>query len=357
MKTNIDELKNEMRTFVESMTKLNDGAKTEKRTLTEDENTEYEEMRTKVENLKGEIKRNEELISLNSIVEGKEFIEAERTEQPSVIEEFRAFATGEKKEFRADFTAAGNTDLTEQTIGPVSTIASTSKNFLLNVLNVPFYTDRTGNFKLPYSDDSLASMPAEGEDASTFVYVKGQNELAPKRFTATYTLSLDSMVNISDNTIKDILTKLEDSLFNKVEKYYYEQFVIDASGRAATVDASAHWNTILSLEEVADGTVFISSKPVRTILKGVKKDAGSGEFVWDGNEVDSNPAFGRRYMAAGQLLHFDPQATALAQFGTPRIIKDELTKAGQAEVVYTAIGYFDAGIANPYGVTYVEGLS
>jgi hypothetical protein len=315
------------------------------------------ELRTAFYSFNEEIDLMEENERIQAKAVGKEFDKEERsTMGANLIEEFRSFLSSSDKEFRANFTSTTDTDLVEKGIAPVNTKKSTSKDFLLNELGVTFYTDKKGNFVLPYSDDSLASMPSEGADASTFSYTFGQTTLAPKRFSTTYTVSLESTENVGDSTILDIITKLDESLWNKVEDYYYDQFVVDASGRA--IDTSTnHWANALELEEKADGLVYIAPKTLKSTLKAARIDSGSGRLVWEGNEMNGYPAYGRRYANTGQVLFFDPAATAISQFGPVKIIKDEVTSAKKGEIIFTATGLFDCGIANPYLVSFAEGLA
>lgn len=130
---------------------------------------------------------------------------------------------------------------------------------------------------------------------------------------------------------------------------------IGTNGGAAT------WAKILELEStIADANAeygnlaYLTTAPLRGNLKNVKKDAGSGEFVWANNEMNGYRAFIStvlpKTLTKGSSSDCHPIIFAnwnelyIAQWDGLDIVVDPYTNAKKAQLIITVNGWYDVAL-------------
>lgn len=307
------------------------------------ENATYALQNTPTNIVEGEVKSATNLDGLRKLIKG----EAKACELPDL------------KLKAADLNSTTDANLTPHSVAKGADLVSDSAGFLLSTLGIEFVPNAVGQVKRYYNNVNAASMPGEGEDASVASFTRGSIVLTPQPFSHDYTISDEGQASFGDDVVADVLNKLVDGLWKKVEAHYWDQFVVDASGRGIALgDPSTHFQNALNLEAAADGRVFVAPKTLSKYIKGSRVDNGSGRLVWEnGKMLSEYPAYSREYANTGELIFFDPKATTIAQFGPVKIIKDEVSRASKREITFTATVLADAGVNNPYLVAFSEGTT
>ena len=97
-----------------------------------------------------------------------------------------------------------------------------------------------------------------------------------------------------------------------------------------------------TLEEanVGGNMKYIVSPAVKAALKTTSKDAGSGRFIMDGNEIDGVPALCTSACKGIVLGNFADYI--IAQFGAIDLTIDPYTQAANGKVRLVVNAYFDA---------------
>lgn len=96
-----------------------------------------------------------------------------------------------------------------------------------------------------------------------------------------------------------------------------------------------------------DGAVYMTTWAVAGNLKGEKKDAGSGEFVWENNQVNGYPAVATSQIELDRNLFGSFSQVLLGMWGVLDINIDVATKAKSGGIVLRAFQDIDVGVRHP----------
>ena len=135
------------------------------------------------------------------------------------------------------------------------------------------------------------------------------------------------------------------------------QGVINTTGvntTAISTDTAPTFVEMVSFEsEVATdnallGTLaYLTTPTIRGVLKTTKKDAGSGEFVWTGNDVNGYAAAVSSQVPTSKIIFGNWSDLLIGFWGTIDVKVDEATKAASGGLVLRAFVDADTGVRRP----------
>lgn len=246
---------------------------------------------------------------------------------------------------------------------------------VLEMMGATMWTGLTSNVDL-IRQDGAASATWEGENddnANTDPTVENV-PLRPKRLGAqtivgkqlmfqTKSISVENWIRNNLNTAQGVA--IETAALNGSGVSPIPEGLLNISGIgdvAIGINGGAPtWDTILSLEsDVADanaeyGTLaYLTTAIMRGKLKGVKKDAGSGEFVWDKNEMNGYRAFISTVLPktlvkgtssdCHPIIYGNWAELYIAQWDGLDIVVDPYTLAKKAQIAITVNGWYDVNL-------------
>lgn len=270
-------------------------------------------------------------------------------------------------------TAATAGDLVETQIGLV--VEYLYPKTVLREMGATFWNNLTSNVDI-IRQDGAASATWEGENddnANTDPTVESV-PLRPKRLGAqtifgkqlafqTRSLSVENWVRNNLNMAQGV--GLETALLNGSGTAPIPEGLLNIAGigdvAIGTNGGAPTWQHILDLEtEIADnnaefGTLaYLTTAIMRGKLKGTKKDAGSGEFVWANNEMNGYRAFVStllpKTLTKGTSSDCHPiifgnfAEMYVGQWDGLDIVVDPYTLAKKAQIAVTINGWYDVNL-------------
>ena len=131
--------------------------------------------------------------------------------------------------------------------------------------------------------------------------------------------------------------------------------ILRTDGVNTSSTATVDWTKIVALETaLADanglsGSInFIGTNAIRGTLKTTKKDAGSGIFIWENNEVNGFSAWATTQMPAANIIMGDLSTVVLGEWGVLEIKTiDQGVNYKKGEVELLAFVSVDTAVRQP----------
>ncbi len=396
----LNDLKQERARLLEALNAMTELAETEKRSFTEEEQTQFDKDYAKVQEMDTEIEQLEKQLEIqkrmarNNVKTPEQKLEenfdlfkaistranggnlsgAEAEMHQEGVDEWTRSSGGVKPKPGAivlpssDFSKRAEIGTTDGA-PPIKTTGSDLLSVvptpnIMNTLGVTFYEGLTGNFPLPRMGQLTASFVGEKApvgDAGTNLQ---KNTLTPRRIGATDAFTIELLSQTNPKVQQRIWQEFIDAIFRGVQIDLFDKIAAGAkilSGHeisAATLGAVT-WQHILNLEaaieEQFSGMAYVMSRAQKAKLKAQDKGTDTGKFVWEGKEVNAFPAFATAALAAsngGQananfdLIYGYFPGAAVGRWGGVEVIVDPYSSKNEGEIEITANGLFDTDIHN-----------
>ena len=362
-------------------TRLNDIISTgeaEKRELTDVETNEMAELRTQIDTLEAEINAIEEenrniekennkevkkeirkmnLIKLiNTVVEGRQFDEADATAMAEARAEMAksGISTRGQIAYRT-ITATGDTQGKEVVPEDKWNLeVAVRNNLVATKMGADFVGGLVGDVSLPKYAGSQVRWKGETETAEDGQGAFSEIMLSPKRLTATLDVSKQFLLQTSEDAEAILIRDLAAAVAEKLDTTIFGEGGGDANtpeGLFAGVEATKGigeitYNDVLNLElgvEEKNGHnyMFIVNPKVKFALKGTQMANGLN-MVFAGDEIDGYKAISSNSVADKGMICMDPRELVIGQWGSYDITVDPYTRAADGQVRLVINCYFDA---------------
>jgi len=375
----VHELKQKRATAIKGMQKLAELQSTEKRSLTEDENSEYEAFRSEIADLDSMIERAIELEELARSLEGQNF----DPPKPNAVESFNIAdamrmandgnITGIAEKMRQEASDQGiqitnnNTLLIPEEYMRMNTIdgaAITHKDVATDldiIVPTPIYSilgckvlrGLNGNLGLPTQIHNVATFPGESTTVITNPNKPTQVEIKPQRIGLTETFSKELLASGNSRLFSAIISDMVEGIDSGISKKVITMAVDDAGNSipAATVlDAE----TLTKLEETveANGGQFVMT---RALFGGLKhkaiNDSSGGRTILNGKfesgeTYDGYKAMGSSWVPDKGIVFGDFSHATIGFWDGIEIIVNPYSKAKTGEIEITVNRLADAVLRN-----------
>jgi len=359
------------------------GAEKEVRKMNEVENTEFESITKQLVEKDEEIRKIEEdnKRNLNKVTKQtnktmKEFSLLKAIDDVAnnrqLDEQAQEIITAGKAEFRfAGQTSQGQIVLPMETRGTISaTVATAGQEIVaedkLGILEplraslvmvqagATYLTGLTGNVSIPaYSGSNVlwAGETASAVDgAGTFTEIN----LAPKRITATISISKQFLIQDSLSAEAMLKKDIVTAIANKLEATVLGSITGSTTQPAGLFDgvvadlATVTYSEIVALEtalesaNVRGNKVFIVSPSTKGQLKTTLKSAGVAGYLMEGNDINGYNTLSTSAVPAKGLVFGCFEDYVIAQWGGIDLTVDPYSQAADGKVKLVINAYFDA---------------
>lgn len=218
-------------------------------------------------------------------------------------------------------------------------------------------TGLTGDVSIPTYTGSSAKWEGETVDDTTDAAgTMGEVKFSPKRLTATLAISKQFLIQDSAKAEEMLRNDIVNAITDKLQK----SILGDGDGTTGvkglfsgvSIDTAAiKFADIVNLEATVEGNniaegKYIVSPSAKATLRTTSKDAGSGQFIMNGGEIEGKQVLSTNavHATAGNkgVVYGDLKEYVVAQWGAIDLTVDpySLASAGQIKLVVNA--YFDA---------------
>jgi len=355
---NLNDLLIQRTETIERMQTIIDGASEAKRSLSDEEKTQWESMNSEVTRMASEIEtiqKQEELTrsllntttteelkpNNNQTKKSMKTLEAvralaSRKELPAeVVELQRSLADGIATDgimIERAHTYANGTGSIPSSVEGLNVIGNKS---IIDQLGATMYTGLSGEIKkLPFMDSVVGAAKAEGAAFDSDATTKSSVTLEPQRVGVSFVVSKEALATYNESTWNGILQNYMDAADRKLTGMVYDKVLAGATAVAAATTVTKANMDLLEKTVDADGS-YLMSRTQFFAGKDVKVDAGSGKFLF--NKVSNE--YGVNY--EGTPIHYSNLFAAPAT-------EDYIVFGHMPNV---AIGIWGQGyeiIANPY---------
>ena len=212
-------------------------------------------------------------------------------------------------------------------------------------------TGLVGNVSIPVYSGSNVGWAGEIEAATDGAGTFSEVTLEPKRLTAYIDISKQFLIQDSVSAeallradiVRAITQKLEATILGDgAGNTKTPKGIFNGAANLAAVDYKNIVALMQTLEEanVSGNVKYIVSPAVKAALKTTSKDAGSGRFLMEGNEIDGIQALCTSACKGIVLGNFADYI--IAQFGAIDLTVDPYTQAANGKVRLVVNAYFDA---------------
>lgn len=277
-----------------------------------------------------------------------------------------------KAEFRfAGQTSQGQIVLPMETRGTISaTVATAGQEIVaedkLGILEplraslvmvqagATYLTGLTGNVSIPaYSGSNVlwaGETAAATDGAGTFTEIN----LAPKRITATISISKQFLIQDSLSAEAMLKKDIVTAIANKLEATVLGSITGSTTQPAGLFDgvvadlATVTYAEIVGLEtalesaNVRGNKVFIASPSAKGALKTTLKSAGVAGYLMEGNDINGYNTLSTSAVPAKGLVFGCFEDYVIAQWGGIDLTVDPYSQAGDGKVKLVINAYFDA---------------
>ena len=214
-----------------------------------------------------------------------------------------------------------------------------------------YMTGLVGNVSIPVYNGSNVGWAGEIEAATNGAGTFTEVMLEPKRITAYIDVSKQFLLQDSVSAEAMLRSDIVRAISNKLEATILGDAAGNAkqpgglfNGASALADTSyaSMVEMIQTLEEanVSGDIKYIVSPSIKASLKTTSKDAGSGRFVMEGNEVDGVPVLctsACKGVVVGNFADY-----VIGQWGSIDLTVDPYSQATNGKVRLVVNAYFDA---------------
>jgi HK97 family phage major capsid protein len=384
----LNELKQDLNEKIERLNKL---VVTEERSLTSDQETEFDNVSKEVETLKRNIERLEKLevenksrilaVKENSIVTPNEFSICK-----FIREAYRGGLSG--RELEAHNEAERNFRMSGQAFSgygiPLSylqrvsnaTVTSSNETNLLKVnqkndisflpspayqliekLGITVYSDLTGGkFDIPYSNQLSAVEVGLGASNSGATFAPGKETLAPRRFQISIPYSLEYLAQINPATEAKVRNKMLDAIYVAALTDLLKQVTGNTTVVSGTTSAYT-WANILAMQAKIESSslnaFYVTNTSDASTLKSTIKSGSTYGFIAENGEIDGKKLVATSLAPSSNVIYGDFGFSCLGFWNGISILVDPYgSNASKGEVTVHVTALLDAGVENPYAFTY-----
>jgi HK97 family phage major capsid protein len=217
-----------------------------------------------------------------------------------------------------------------------------------------YMTGLTGDVSIPkYSGGTVGwagEIAAVADGAGTFSEIT----LRPKRIGGYIDISKQFLLQDSHSAEAMLQADIIRALSEKVEA----TLLGGAAGAATTpagifnlipppATAISDWEDIVAMEtgmelnSVRGNLKYLLSPAAKGVLRGLRKDAGSGRFVLENNDIGGIPVLTSNTILADKLILGDWADFIIAQWGGIDLTVDAITRATNGQIRLVINAYFD----------------
>jgi HK97 family phage major capsid protein len=212
-------------------------------------------------------------------------------------------------------------------------------------------TGLVGNVSIPVYSGSNVGWAGEIEAAKDGAGTFSEVTLEPKRITAYIDISKQFLIQDSVSAEALLRSDIVKAITNKLEATILGDGAGDSKtpaglfNSASAMTAVDYKNIVAFMQELEEANVsgevkYIVSPAIKAALKTTSKDAGSGRFLMEGNEIDGVTALCTSACKGIVLGNFSDYI--IAQFGAIDLTVDPYTQAANGKVRLVVNAYFDA---------------
>lgn len=366
--------------MVEECRSIVDLCKTEKREMSEEENTRFEELKNDIEARKQDLAKLEETLNnyeeqLPNEERNKEKnIQSNRSMKNTLVKELRNALDNNLKSIKVNaetraMQVQGNGGVHDEVVeteiqGILEPLYAKS---VLTQLGVKWYSGLPqGDVQIPIMGKGTVGWAGEiapaGASSNTFTSKK----LTPKRLTAYVDISKQLIyqdnIGVEQAIRRDIVNALNDKLeatilgsANKTDNqpagifYGQSPATCDTFAKICALEATVEANNVYGEMK------YLMSPGAKAELRAMAKSSKNTQLVYEGGEVDGVPAFVTSNVAGKNFVYGDFSNIAIGSWGDIEITIDEYTQAVNGCVRLVINAYFDEVILRPeafaFGVT------
>lgn len=356
---------------------LNTG-KAESRKLTDEENNEYNsickeiaDVDTELRNLQNELnksndkkeikkmsKENFSLIRAIRCVANNQTLDERSQEVVNAgIAEFRksgqsfggqiVIPVEERAAIQATVATAGAEAVAEDKLNILGPIY---QNLVMAKAGAQFMTGLVGNVSVPTYSGSTCGWKGEVEVAADGGGTFAEVELSPKRLTCYVDVSKQFLIQDSasaemllrNDIVRAISNKLEETILGaEVGSATKPEGLFNGATKATlTYDGCVDMESKLDGVEAFGNPSYIVSPTIKAALRKAKTDAGSGQFVYEGGEINGIPCYCSS--AAKGIVLGDFSNYVVGQWGGIDLTVDPYSQAANGKIRIVVNAYFDA---------------
>ncbi len=214
---------------------------------------------------------------------------------------------------------------------------------LVGDISIPTYTGSTVGWK--------GEIAAADDGAGTF----GEVNLSPKRLTAYLDISKQFLIQDSASAEEMLRADIVRALADKLEATILGSEAGSATQPAGifngadsatlTYEGTVDMEKTLEENKVYGNFHYIVSPAYKAELRKSKEDAGSGQFVWENNEINGIPALSTGNCKGIVLGRFEDYV--IAQWGGIDLTVDPYSQATNGKIRLVINAYFDAKPRRP----------
>lgn len=348
-------------------------AEKEQRKLNEDEMVKFETLKKEMEDISRQIEElNEKLTkettkrtmenfsllkAINDVANNRQLDERSQSVVNTGIEEMRKAGLSysgqillpiEARDIQATVATNGKEVVAEDKLNILEPLRA---NLVMVQAGANYMTGLVGNVSIPVYNGSNVGWAGEIEAATNGAGTFTEVMLEPKRITAYIDVSKQFLLQDSVSAEAMLRADIVRAISNKLEATILGDAAANAkqpgglfNGASALADTSyaSMVDMIQTLEEanVSGDIKYIVSPSIKASLKTTSKDAGSGRFVMEGNEVDGVPVLctsACKGVVVGNFADY-----VIGQWGSIDLTVDPYSQATNGKVRLVVNAYFDA---------------
>lgn len=348
-------------------------AEKEQRKLNEDEMVKFEALKKEMEDISRQIEElNEKLTkettkrtmenfsllkAINDVANNRQLDERSQSVVNTGIEEMRKAGLSysgqillpiEARDIQATVATNGKEAVAEDKLNILEPLRA---NLVMVQAGANYMTGLVGNVSIPVYNGSNVGWAGEIETATNGAGTFTEVMLEPKRITAYIDVSKQFLLQDSVSAEAMLRADIVRAISNKLEATILGDAAGNAkqpgglfNGASALADTSyaSMVDMIQTLEEanVSGDIKYIVSPSIKASLKTTSKDAGSGRFVMEGNEVDGVPVLctsACKGVVVGNFADY-----VIGQWGSIDLTVDPYSQATNGKVRLVVNAYFDA---------------
>jgi len=415
----INELKENRNLLISEMEEIIKLAETENRDNTEQENTNWQAKSDKVEKIDKDLvvlERQEELNKTKVVMKKTPITpEGKTIKRFNLFKAFKESLYGNLTGVEAEVTQEGARSMTEAgkapnpraVIIPPSMIkVGTSKQheeraatyvatgdgappikldyvdelsvvrtpILMDTLGVTQYTGLIGSFGIPSMAMLAATFVSEESAVDSAAVVLAKATLTPRRCGSSEIFTNELLQQTNPAIQNSILTEFMDAIYRTVQVDLMDKVAaggtIHASYTITTTAAAVTHACALaleaSIEQQGDNMAYVSSRAQVALMKALALDSGSGQFLFQDNQINGHKAYGTTALSATNggmtnttfdFIFGDWKKAVVGSWGGIELIVDPYTKATNGAIQITASGLFDTDVANILGFAVARNAS
>lgn len=363
LKDSIYQLTKECRAIV-------DQCKAEKRDLTEEESTHFNDNKKKIEEQRKELDALEKKLASEETKEDKN-TRNHKMEKTSLVKEIRrALDNNEKKiiipaETRAVQVQGGSgvhDEVVETEIQGI--LEPLYANSVLAQLGVRFYPGLPhGDVQIPIMGKSnvgwVGEINAASATSNTFTTVK----LTPKRLSAYVDISKQLLAQDTIGVEAAIRRDIVNALNDRLEATILGAAAGDTNKPAGifngkTVSSCSSFEDLCALEATVEHANFtgqmkyLLSTGAKAALRAMAKSSKSTQLVLEGGEVDGTPIVVTSNVADDKFVYGDFSNIVVGSWGDIEITLDEYTQAINGCIRLVINAFFDEAITRADGLAF-----